>query len=98
MSGEAAGPAEQAESGNLTQHIVGDHGRRLPDLRAPNDARARGYVAKPLLGAGCGDDHFLGKSRPEAKQARAQDFVDEGVLLDLEKTGFFRFIKGKESK
>ncbi len=41
---------------------------------------------------------FLGKSRPEAKQARAQDFVDEGVLLDLEKAGFFRFIKGKEAK
>lgn len=41
---------------------------------------------------------FLAQSRPEAKQAMAQNFVDEGVLLDLEKTGFFRFIKGKVSK
>ena len=41
---------------------------------------------------------FLGKSRLEAKQARAQDFVDEGVLLDLEKAGFFRSLKSKDSK
>ncbi|MBI4524856.1 MAG: ABC transporter substrate-binding protein [Deltaproteobacteria bacterium] len=36
---------------------------------------------------------FLGKSRPEARQARAQEFMDEGVLLDLEKAGFFRSMK-----
>jgi NitT/TauT family transport system substrate-binding protein len=33
---------------------------------------------------------FLAKSRPEAKKAGPQDVVDEGILIELEREGFFK--------
>jgi NitT/TauT family transport system substrate-binding protein len=41
---------------------------------------------------------YIAKTRPEAKQARVQDFVDEEVLRGIEKEGFFRVMKSKGSK
>ena len=41
---------------------------------------------------------YIAKTRPEARQARAQDFVDEEVLRGLEKEGFFRTMKDKGTK
>jgi len=32
---------------------------------------------------------FLSRSRPEAKNRKAQEFVDEGILKELEREGFF---------
>lgn len=40
---------------------------------------------------------FLAKSRPEAKKASPQDFVDEGILMELEREGFFKALL-KEGK
>jgi NitT/TauT family transport system substrate-binding protein len=41
---------------------------------------------------------YIGRTKPEARQARVQDFVDEEVLRGVEKEGFFRGMKGKGSK
>jgi hypothetical protein len=32
---------------------------------------------------------FLSRSRPEAKNRKAQEYVDEGILKELEREGFF---------
>ncbi len=40
---------------------------------------------------------FLAKSRPEAKKAGPQDFVDEGILTEIEREGFFKALS-KEGK
>ena len=51
MRGEAAGAPEQAEGRDLPEHIVGDDGRRHPDLLGIQHADARRNITEPLLGA-----------------------------------------------
>src|SRR5687768_9719841 len=59
MSGKTACPSEKTERGDLAQHIIGDHRRRLLDFLLA-DHRSAGRHVSHLLLAACHDtDGFL---------------------------------------